>query len=40
MLNINPMAEATEEAVLNSMVTAEPVTRLDGRVTESLAQYL
>ena len=34
------VAEATQEAVLNSMVTAEPVTRLDGRVTESLAQYL
>ena len=33
-------AECTEEAVLNSMVCAEPVVRLDGRRTESLAQYM
>lgn len=39
-LAFRAVAEATQEAVLNSMVTAEPVTRLDGRVTESLSQYL
>ena len=39
-LAFRAVAEATQEAVLNSMVCAEPVTRLDGRVTESLAQYL
>ena len=34
------VAEATQEAVLNSMVCAEAVARLDGKVTESLANYL
>jgi len=39
-LAFRAVAEATEEAVLNSMCCAEPVTRLDGRVTESLSKYL
>lgn len=34
------VAEATEEAVLNSMVTAQPRTGLDGRVYCSLAEFL
>ena len=39
-LAFRAVAEATEEAVLNSMVCAEQVMRLDGRMTESLAQYM
>ena len=39
-LAFRAVAEATQEAVLNSMCCAEPVTRLDGKVAESLAQYL
>jgi len=33
-------AEATEEAVLNSMVCADADVRLDGRIVESLSRYL
>ncbi len=32
-------AEATEEAVLNSMVRAEPVSGRDGHIRHSLAEY-
>ena len=39
-LAFRAVAECTQEAVLNSMVCAEPVLRLDGRMTESLAQYM
>ncbi len=34
------VADATEEAVLNSLVSAHPVKAEDGRVIESLASYL
>jgi D-aminopeptidase len=34
------VGEATEEAILNSMVCAGPARDLSGRVVPSLAQYL
>ncbi len=34
------VGEATEEAILNSMVCADPARELSGRVVPSLAQYL
>ena len=34
------MAEATEEAVINSMLAAERVTGYDGIVRRSLAEFL
>ena len=34
------VAEATEEAVLNSMVCASPSQRLDGQVVHSLREFL
>jgi len=32
--------EATEEAILNSMVCSEPVIGYDGKVVRSLKEYL
>ena len=39
-LAFRAVAEATEEAVLNSMVCAEPATRLDGQIVHSLKEFL
>lgn len=39
-LAFKAIAEATEEAVLNSMVTAAPCTRLDGQSVHSLREFL